>query len=87
MTLVSFLGVEGPGSKLDFDQVDSRWLGWKELCMGSNLQMIFYRNRAGKVLVKFLYQEQERRLRNLDSFKGPYYDWDTVKAHIRGYKR
>ncbi|MBO6169409.1 MAG: hypothetical protein J6O51_05495 [Bacteroidales bacterium] len=87
ISLVSFLGVEGPGSKLDFDQIDSRWLGWKELCMASNLQMVFYRNRAGKVLVKFLYQEQERMLRNLESVTGPYYDWETVKANIRGYKR
>ena len=55
--------------------------------MASNLQMVFYRNRAGKVLVKFLYQEQERMLRNLESVTGPYYDWETVKANIRGYKR
>ena len=87
ITLVSFLGVEGPGSRLGFDEIDSRWLGWKELCMASNLQMIFYRNRAGRVLVKFLYQEQERQLRGLQSFKGPYYDWEVVKANIRGYKR
>lgn len=87
ITLVSFLGIEGPGSKLDFDQIDSRWMGWKELCMGSNLQMIFYRNRKGHVLVKFLYQEQERQLRRLESVQGPYYDWEVVKANIRGYKR
>lgn len=87
MTLVSYLGIEGPGSKLDFDEIDEKWQGWKNLCMASNLQMVFYRNRSGRVLVKFLYQEQERRLRNLESFSGPYYDWEVVKANIKGYKR
>ena len=55
--------------------------------MGSNLQMVFYRNKKGHVLVKFLYQEQERRLVGLDSVSGPYYDWETVKANIEFSKR
>ena len=85
--LTSYLGVEGPGDKLHFDEVDRGWHGWEMLCMASNLQMIFYRNRTGHVLVKFLYQEQERSLRGLDSFSGPYYDWATVKANLEGYRR
>ncbi|MBQ2544031.1 MAG: histidine acid phosphatase, partial [Bacteroidales bacterium] len=87
LTLVSYLGVEGPGSRMPFSEIASRWWCWRELCMGSNLQMIFYRNRKGHVLVKFLYQEQERSLRNLQSVSGPYYDWETVKANIQGYRR
>ena len=87
LTLISYLGIEGPGSKLDFDKIDAQWPGWENLCMASNLQMVFYRNRAGRVLVKFLYQEQERTLHSLPSVSGPYYDWDVVKANIRGYKR
>ena len=55
--------------------------------MASNLQMIFYRNQAGVGLVKFLYQEQERKLRGLEPFLGPYYKWETVKANLEGYKR
>ena len=85
--LTAYLGIEGPGSKLKFDEVDKYWWQWRELCMGSNLQMIFYRNRAGHVLVKFLYQEQERKLRKLESFSGPYYDWETVKANLEGFRR
>lgn len=85
--LVAYLGVEGPGTKLAFDEVDKYWWQWQELCMASNLQMIFYRNKTGHVLVKFLYQEQERRLRELESFSGPYYEWDVVKANIEGFRR
>lgn len=85
--LVSYLGVEGIGSKLKFDEIDKGYWRSRDLCMGSNLQLIFYRNKAGHVLVKFLYQEQERMLRELGSFSGPYYDWETVKANIQGFMR
>lgn len=87
LTLCAYLGVEGPGSRLSFEQALSDWWCWKELSMGSNLQMIFYRNRAGRVLVKFLYQEEERPLRNMPAVSGPYYDWEAVKAAIQGYRR
>ena len=86
-TLVAYIGIEGPGSKLAFDEIDKYWWQWRELCMGSNLQMIFYRNKAGRVLVKFLYQEQERMLRGLESVSGPYYDWETVRANFDGFRR
>ena len=87
LTFCSWLGVEGPGSRLSVDEIDAKWLGWKELCMASNLQAVFYRNRAGKVLVKFLYQEQERKLRGMESVTGPYYDWTELRSRIEGYKR
>jgi hypothetical protein len=52
-----------------------------------NMEMVFYRNKAGKVLVKFLLNEQETLLRGLPSVEGPYYDWETVKANLKGYLR
>ncbi|MBR6875053.1 MAG: histidine-type phosphatase [Bacteroidales bacterium] len=87
MALVSYLGVEGVGDRLEVDEICEKWFGFWNICMASNLQMIFYRNKAGHVLVKFLYQEQERKLRGLEPVVGPYYDWETVKANLEGYKR
>ena len=87
LVLCSYLGVDGPGSRLTFEQALSDWWCWRELSMASNLQLVFYRNKSGRVLVKFLYQEQERQLRNLQSVTGPYYDWETVKANLQGYRR
>ena len=55
--------------------------------MASNLQIIFYRNKKGDVLVKFLYQEKERLLRGLEPVTGPYYRWEDVKSNLEGYKR
>ena len=87
MALASYLGVEGVGERLEVDEICQKWFGFWNICMASNLQMVFYRNKAGHVLVKFLYQEQERKLRGLDPVVGPYYDWETVKANLEGYKR
>ena len=87
MALVSYLGIEGVGERLRADEICDKWMGFWNICMASNLQMIFYKNNAGDVLVKFLYQEQERKLRGLEPFQGPYYKWETVKANLEGYKR
>jgi len=70
MALVSYLGIEGVGDRLEVKDVCNNWLGFWNIPMASNLQMIFYRNKAGRVLVKFLYQEQERLLRGLVACAG-----------------
>ena len=85
--LVSYLGIEGVGERYAADEICDKWLAFWEIPMASNLQMIFYRNKKGDVLVKFLYQEQERLLRGLKPFTGPYYRWEDVKANIAGYLR
>lgn len=46
--------------------------------MAANLQMVFYKNDNGKVLVKFLHNEREIRL-PISSRYAPYYDWEEVK--------
>ena len=87
MALVNYLGIEGVGERIPAEEICDRWLGFWNIPMASNLQIIFYRNKAGDVLVKFLYQEQEKLLRGLEPFQGPYYKWETVKANLEGYKR
>jgi hypothetical protein len=87
MALVSYLGIEGVGDRIPADEICDRWLGFWNIPMASNLQIIFYRNKSNDVIVKFLYQEQETRLRGLEPFYGPYYKWETVKANLEGYKR
>lgn len=85
--LVSYLGIEGVGDRLGFDQIDDRWFGFFNIPMASNLQLVFYKNKAGDVLVKVIYNEKECKLRGLESVQGPYYSWDLVKSNIEGYKR
>lgn len=85
--LVSYFGIEGAGDKLSFDQIDDSWFGFQTIPMASNLQLIFYRDKSGDVLVKFMYNEKECKLRGLEPVQGPYYKWSVVKNNIEGYRR
>ena len=86
--LLSYMGVEGVGERLSWDEVDAKWFGYKYIPMASNLQFIFYRNRAGKVLVKILYQEQETLLKGLEPDVAPcFYEWGNLKEHFSVYSR
>ena len=87
LALVSFLGIEGVGERIPAEEICDRWLGFWDIPMASNLQMIFYRGKKGDVLVKFLYQEEERLLRGLEPLTGPYYRWEDVKANLEGFRR
>ena len=55
------------------------------LPMGANLQIIFYRNAKGHVIVKFLHNEKEVKYNeilcyeNKPAFEPPYYDWEYIK--------
>ena len=55
------------------------------LPMGANLQIIFYRNAQGHVIVKFLHNEKEVKyneilcFENKPAFEPPYYDWEYIK--------
>lgn len=48
--------------------------------MASNLQMIFYRNKKGEVLVKFLFNESETSIPSLGP--GPYYRWSLLREYL-----
>ena len=51
--------------------------------LASNLQMIFYRSRKSPdVLVKFVYNEKERTIAELEAVSGVYYRWEDVKKFI-----
>ena len=59
------------------------WPAYKNDCMCSNVQLIFYRNRKDDVLVKVLFNENEVLIgKACTSFKGPYYRWEDFKAFI-----
>lgn len=58
------------------------YLAWQDFNispMGANLQLIFYRNDSGRILVKLLHNERETSL-PIPSVSGVYYDWNEVKA-------
>ncbi|MBO4475680.1 MAG: hypothetical protein J5737_03045 [Bacteroidales bacterium] len=80
LAIASRLGVSGVAERLDRNSCQS-WQGYFYTPFACNLQMVFYRNRAGEVLVKFYINEREARCTLLDG--GPYYRWEDLKRAIK----
>lgn len=76
------IGMDGYPLNLDDDQAAAFCFADK-IPLAANLQMVFYRNRKGKVLVKFLVNENECSLPALPG--GPYYAWEDVRAMLDQY--
>lgn len=82
---VGYIGLEGAGDRVPFSRVCDHDVLWKCMTMAANIQMVFFRNAAGDVLVKVLYNECESKIRGLEPVEGPYYSWKDVKERlIRG---
>jgi len=67
----------------DPEQIYRVWSDFKVTPMGSNLQLIFYRNsKSGEVIVKILHCEQEAKI-PLSTDMAPYYRWKDFEAYYR----
>lgn len=73
-----YFGLEGVGDRLSLQDLPDAWSDPMNIPFATNLQMVFYRNRKGDVLVKFVYNGRERLLRELTPASGPYYRWPEV---------
>ena len=81
--LVGLMGIEGCDNReSDFHKVDEAWSCWRVTPMATNVQWIFFRRPGSdEVLVKFLFNERESRIR-LESDLAPYYRWNDVKNYF-----
>ena len=80
LAFCSKIGVKGIGERLTWeDAVD--WPCWLYAPFACNFQLVFYRDRAGEVLVKCFINERETTLLGLPD--GPYYRWEDVKKAWR----
>ena len=73
-----YFGMEGIGDRLSWKDLPDAWDDPMNIPFATNMQMVFYRNRKGDVLVKFVYNGRERKLRDLTPVSGPYYRWSDV---------
>ena len=81
--VASFLDLVGPGTCCSMEEAWEKCPSWKYMCMATNMQMVFFRNDAGDVLVKILWNERETPVRGLNPRCGPYYAWDALKAYMQ----
>ncbi|MBO4446862.1 MAG: phosphodiester glycosidase family protein [Bacteroidales bacterium] len=82
IALAGYFGLEDVGARLSFDEIPYKWADPRNITLATNMQMIFYRNSAGKVLVKFVYNGVERHLIGMDAVQTVYYDWNAVKSRF-----
>lgn len=80
--LLALMDIEGCGAEVtDVNDIEHNWQDFYISPMAANLQMVFYRNKQGSVIVKFLHNENEVTL-PIKSFKGKYYKWNDVKKYF-----
>lgn len=59
------------------------WCDFKATPMAANVQIVFYKNAAGDVIVKFLHNEREVHI-PVKTNMFPYYKWADVRAYYEG---
>ena len=68
---------------IDMTDAADYWHGFEKMCMGSNIQMVFYRNKKCNVLVKILRNEVETSIPSVKTLHGPYYEWNVLKEYFQ----
>ena len=63
------------------ERLGSVWSDFKISPMASNLQMIFFRNKKGDILVKIMLNEREIAV-DMPSATFPFYRWDDLRAYL-----
>lgn len=82
MPYFSLIGLKGYESAYSYEEAYAKWDATELIRMGTNIQMVFFRNRSGHVLVKLLFNEKETSIPALGA--GPYYDWDALRTYLKG---
>jgi len=85
--MVNRMGISGVGDTLCVEDIEANWYAHLNVCMASNLQLVFYRKPDSPIhqfpdspiLIKVLYNEREHLINGLTSVSGPYYRWEDVK--------
>ena len=68
------------GTTEDPERCDEAFIDYKISPMCGNIQIVFFRNRKGEVLVKFLLNENEVGI-PVDTDRYPYYRWEDVRSY------
>ncbi|MBQ9668281.1 MAG: histidine-type phosphatase [Prevotella sp.] len=82
--LLALMHIEGFDAAVSRpEQVYRSWCDFRAVPMAANVQMVFYRNHAGHVLVRLMHNEREVSIPvATDLF--PYYDWQRVRDYYMG---
>lgn len=82
LPLVATIAIEGMHEKWSAFHAHEHWSASEFSPMASNLQIVFFRNRKGDVLVKMLYNEKETGIPAIEAECGPYYSWPVLREYL-----
>ncbi|MBD5254192.1 MAG: histidine-type phosphatase [Barnesiella sp.] len=81
--LVALMEIEGCNASVaDAAELYKSYADFKISPMGGNLQMVFFRNPSGDVIVKFMLNEEEKSIPVATDI-APFYRWSDVKDYYR----
>ena len=63
-------------------EVYKHWCDFKATPMASNIQIVFFENKAGDILVKFMHNENEVHV-PVKTDQWPFYHWNDVKDYYQ----
>lgn len=63
-------------------EVYKHWCDFKATPMASNVQIVFFENKAGDILVKFMHNEKEVHV-PVKTDQWPFYHWNDVKDYYQ----
>lgn len=79
--LLAILGIENYNvAEADHDALHTVWCDFRAAPMAANVQIVFYRNQKGDILVKFLHNEREVHI-PVATDRFPYYRWSDVREY------
>ena len=84
ISIITLMELGGYGDPVEsFEALENtNWKDYDIIPMGSNLQLVFYRNpsRPDSILVKAMINEEEVTMPGVP-VSGPYYDWNTLRSY------
>lgn len=83
LRLVSLIDVGGYGVELeDAEEVAREWRNFEISPMGANLQLIFFKNNAGNVIVLPRLNEIPVEISDVPQAAPGFYDWEILKTYF-----
>ena len=80
MPLYPLLGIEDFPVRHEAEAGEIWHMG-KYMCMASNLQLIFFKNKEGDILVKLRRNESDVNIPALKAVSGPFYSWNEFRNY------
>ena len=79
--LAALMNLEGCNASVDkASDLHKAYADFKVSPMAGNLQMVFFKNASGDVVVKFMLNEKEMSI-PVETDIAPFYHWNDVKAY------